>query len=146
VHTIWPAMLLLASCFRVTSRPTCEFDPEEVGDDVEVAGATGAGLLGQVEGTEGVSGTYEDDAAAEVTIEVVRAGSAEWVHATPASDTTRSFGFGRGSVDLYAPAGTSCGCRSRSRSRPRTRGWTSPWWRPQTGPWRTRASGSPMGS
>jgi hypothetical protein len=98
---LWPA--LVAGCFRTTHRPSCALDPELVGDDVEVAGATGAGLLARVAGGRTVEGAWDDGSDAVVSVDVARTGGAEYVHTTPTTEVTRSFGLGSLHLSIFVP-------------------------------------------
>lgn len=98
--------VFLAGCFSETHRPTCEYDPEPIADDVEVGGVTGADLLAAVEGTRTEAGTWDDGTPIDVSIDVSRTGSAEYVHTTRGSHVTRHFGFGGGGyLMMYVPCG-----------------------------------------
>jgi hypothetical protein len=97
--------VLATGCFRTVHRPACELDPSPVGDDIEVAGATGAALLARVEGGRTAVGAWDDGSAAEVSIDVERTGSAQYVHTTPIDEVTRGIGLGSLHLSIYVPCG-----------------------------------------
>lgn len=94
---------LLAGCFQVTSRPSCERIATEVADDEVTALGTAQELLDGLEALDVVTRfTDEDGAELPGFVHAERAaGPALFVEQIASSEETRSFGFGRNSLMIH---------------------------------------------